>query len=241
MGTGFVQQADVMDFVAPSGGVAVDKVYLINGLVVIALETAAEGVTFSGRVGKAALNISKTSAQAWNPGDVVYLDATNHVADSGAGGIRVGVCLATAANPTATGLIFFDANAQGSVKPQAIVSGLAAPTSKLAAGNITLTIAELLTGIITIDCGGGARTVTLPTAALAVAGIANAKVGDQVRCKIVNGADAAETITLAEGVGGTWDANFVAAKTIAQNGFREVVLRLTNVTAAAEAYVVYMV
>ena len=43
-------------------------------------------------------------------------------------------------------------------RPAAVTQGLGAPTSILATGNTTLTIAQLLTGMITYDCGGGART-----------------------------------------------------------------------------------
>jgi hypothetical protein len=65
-------------------------------------------------------------------------------------------------------------------------------------------------------------------------------VGDIVRCLIVNGADAAETITLAAGAGGAFDANQTAAsQVIPQNASKFVHVRLTNVTAASEAYVAY--
>lgn len=234
------QEAATLDFVAPTGGVVNGKLYLINGFVCIALVTAAEGETFAGLVCKCVARVPKTSAQAWAVGQVVYLDATNHVADSGAGKLRVGVCVEAAANPTATGLVYFDANDKGgAVGLPTVLKGAATPITKLAAGDITLTIAELLAGIITIDPGGAPRTVTLPTPADLVAGIPNAQVGDIVRCKVTNGADAAEAITLAEGVGGAWDANFKAAKTIAQNGTKDLLIRVTNVTASSEAYVIY--
>lgn len=113
------------------------------------------------------------------------------------------------------------------------------PTSINTAGATTLTIAQLLTGIITIDCNGAGRTVTLPTAALLVAGINGCEVGDTIGFRISNGSDAAETITLAEGTGGGWDANFLAAKTIVQNAWADIIIRVTNVTSGAEAYVVY--
>ena len=90
------------------------------------------------------------------------------------------------------------------------------------------------------DCAGAGRTYTLPTAALLVAAIPGAQVGDVVRCLIVNGSDAAEAITLAEGTGGGFDANQTAtSRVIAQNGSKTIAIRLTNVTAASEAYVVY--
>jgi len=114
------------------------------------------------------------------------------------------------------------------------------PASISTAGAVTLTAAQLLGGIIVRDPNGAGRTDTLPTAALLVAACPGAVVGTTVQCVIINGADAAEAITIQEGTGGTWDANFGAAKTIAQNTTKTVRLRLTNVTAGAEAYVIYL-
>lgn len=120
------------------------------------------------------------------------------------------------------------------------VYGQGAPISINTAGNTTLTIAQLLAGIITIDPNGAGRTITFPTAALMVAGMTGCAVGDTIEVFISNGADAAETLTFAAGTGGAFDAAFLAAKTIAQSGQKVFYLRLTNVTSGAEAYVVYM-
>ena len=128
----------------------------------------------------------------------------------------------------------------GAMRVSALVEAQGTPTSINTAGATTLTIAQLLTGLITIDCNGAGRTVTFPTAALAVAGVSGCAVGDTIYFLISNGSDAAETITLAEGSGGGWDTNFLASKTIAQNGARLMALRFTNVTASSEAYKLYM-
>lgn len=115
-----------------------------------------------------------------------------------------------------------------------------APASIATAGNVTLTAAQMATGIIVRDPAGAARTDTLPTAALLVAGLPGVKVGQIVSVLIVNGADAAETITLAAGTGGAFDTNQTAAsRVIPQNASKLVHVRFTNVTAGAEAYVVY--
>lgn len=114
------------------------------------------------------------------------------------------------------------------------------PASYAASGALTLTADDVLGRAIVIDCGGAGRTVTLPTAALLVAAIPNAQIGDMVDVLIVNGSDAAETITLAAGSGGGFDTNQAAAtRIIGQNGSKVVRIRLTGVTASAEAYVVY--
>ena len=58
---------------------------------------------------------------------------------------------------------------------------------------------------------------------------------------VVNCADAAETITMSVGSGGTWNTNQpAAARVIVQNTSRWVFVRLTNVTSGAEAYSAWM-
>ena len=105
---------------------------------------------------------------------------------------------------------------------------------------MTVTAAQILGGILVVDCAGAGRTYTLPTAALLVAAIPGVQIGDVVRCLVVNGSDAAESITLAAGSGGDFDANQTAgSRIIAQNVSKFVHIRITVTTAASEAYVVY--
>jgi hypothetical protein len=114
-------------------------------------------------------------------------------------------------------------------------------TSINTAGAVTLTAAQLLTGLIVADPNGAGRTYTFPTAALLVAAMLAAghcQVGSTLSCLIVNGADAAETITLAAGAGGAFDANQTAAsRVIPQNSQKEVRVRITNIGGGTEAYV----
>lgn len=117
---------------------------------------------------------------------------------------------------------------------------LGAPSSYNTAGNVTYTAADLMSGIIIRDPNGASRSDVLPTAALLVAALPGAAIGDTLRCLIVNGADAAETITLTAGSGGGFDANQTAtSRIIDQNRSKFIFIRLTNVTPGAEAYVVY--
>ncbi len=116
------------------------------------------------------------------------------------------------------------------------------------AGNLTITSAMVLGGLLTRDPNGGNRTDTLPTAALLVAAIAASKnenmlqraeyprVGLELKFLIVNTADAAETITVAAGEGGTMHPT---TPTIAQNTAKQFLIKLTNVTSGAEAYDVF--
>lgn len=116
----------------------------------------------------------------------------------------------------------------------------AVPTAINTAGNVTYTAAQILTGIIVRDTNGGARSDTLPTAALLVAALTpGAQVGDILSCTIVGGG--AAILTVLVGAGGAFDAFQLAAQQIVGVGQSKVMkIRLTNVTAAAEAYVVYM-
>lgn len=120
-------------------------------------------------------------------------------------------------------------------------SGEDAFASIATAGDATYTAANILTGGIVRDCAGAARADTLPTAALLVAAIKNGvRVGQRIRFKLVNGSDADETITLQAGTGGGWDSNQTAASRVIRfENSKEIVIRLTNVTASSEAYVVY--
>jgi hypothetical protein len=118
----------------------------------------------------------------------------------------------------------------------------AAFTSISTAGNVTLTAAQLLSGTIVRNANGADRTDTLPTAALLVAALnalSGAEVGDIVETTIVNGSTTTGIITIAAGTGGTFDANQTAAsRVVPLNASKKITIRLTNVTAGAEAYAV---
>lgn len=236
MAKNYVQPGDSLDLTAPTGGVTTGVGALIGRLFSIALTTAAAAAAFVGGA-RGVWDLAKTSAQAWTAGDVIYWDNANKRADNvpTAGFRRLGVAVADAANPTSTGKVRLDhaiGPLQGDTGPAA--------ASKNTAGGVTLTAAEVIGGIVVADCAGAGRTYTLPTAALLVAAVPGAKVGDIIRALIVNGSDAAETITVAAGTGGAFDANQTAAsQVIPQNTSKLVHIRLTNVTASSEAYVVY--
>ena len=114
-------------------------------------------------------------------------------------------------------------------------------------GNKTLTIAQLLTGILEADPAAD-RTWTLPTAALAVAGVTGVAVGDCIDFSVINtgtaGAD--EIITVAIGSGGTLVGSGTVpvatdthdANSVGSGMFR---IRFTNVTSSSEAYVCYRI
>lgn len=116
-----------------------------------------------------------------------------------------------------------------------------AVTSVTTAGTATITAAQILTGTYVRDCNAASRTDTLSTAALLVAALKNPKVGQVLELHVINGSDPiTEILTLAEGAGGGWDAAQPAAARIVPGGSsKRVKIRMTNVTPAAEAYVIY--
>lgn len=105
MAGNYVQEGDVINLTAPVGGVVTGTGYLIGTLFVVALVTAAAGESFAASV-EGVFILPKTSAQAWTEGQKVFWDNTNHRADSDATvGQLIGVAVAVAANPTATGAV----------------------------------------------------------------------------------------------------------------------------------------
>ena len=118
------------------------------------------------------------------------------------------------------------------------------PAAVTTAGNVTYTVAQILSGFILRDPNGAARTDTLPTAAQLVAGISPLAVGSSVSFVVMNASDGAadaENITIAAGAGGGFDAaQAAAARVVRSQASRTIIIRFTNVTLGAEAYVVYM-
>lgn len=116
-------------------------------------------------------------------------------------------------------------------------------TNITTAGAVTLTAAQILGGYITRDPNGSGRTDTLPTAALLVAQLRSyaSEVGVQLPPVmafdfiIQNTADAAETITLQQGTGGTAASGHTL--TIAQNNSKRFSIQITNTRPGSEAYV----
>lgn len=120
------------------------------------------------------------------------------------------------------------------------VLGSGTPFTSAPGATLTLTAANILTGICTINPSTG-NTTTLDTAANMVAALNNssagAVVGDIFDVLIIN-SSAANAITVAAGSGGTFDTNN-ANRTIPISTSKEFLIRLTNVTPGSEAYTIY--
>jgi len=115
------------------------------------------------------------------------------------------------------------------------------PVVLATAGNLTYTPAQLLSGLIIRDPAGGARSDVLPTAALLAAEIPAVEIGAEVEFVLRNNADAAETITVTAGTGGTISGagQSTTTSTVVQNASRLYRITFTNVTAGSEAYTAY--
>lgn len=113
------------------------------------------------------------------------------------------------------------------------------PVSLSTASNVTYTIAQLMRWIIVRDPNGADRTDVLPTAALIVAGIPGLKLNDYIQFKLINGADAAESVILTAGTGGAFDANQAAGSAVvSQNQSKFIQIRMTGIS--TPAYVAYV-
>lgn len=99
------QPGELLTLVAPyaraTSGLGA-KVGSIFGVSTGAVANAVEGVFSVDGVHE----LAKTSAQAWAQGDAIYWDDTNKRCDNvGTVGMLIGYATATAANPSATGLV----------------------------------------------------------------------------------------------------------------------------------------
>jgi len=125
-----------------------------------------------------------------------------------------------------------------------IITNPGLPPAGIGTTNQTITIDMLLKQVLEED-PAGAGTWTLPTAALAVAGIPGVEVGDSFNFWVINtDATADVAITVAAGSGGSTVGNMEveSADTTADaisSGSGMFRIRFTNVTASSEAYTVY--
>jgi hypothetical protein len=105
------------------------------------------------------------------------------------------------------------------------------------AAAVTYTAAQVIGGLILRDPNGAGRSDVLPTAALLAAALPGCVAGSSVDVLIRNDADAAETITMTAGTGGTVTGG--GTMTVAQSAIKCFKILFTNVTPGSEAYTVY--
>lgn len=108
MARNYVQPGNVLTAAAPSGGVVSGAAYLINGLVVVAQNSAAQGSPFEGMpVG--VFTLPKATGQTWSEFAKIYWDNTaKNFTTTATDNILVGVAAAAAASGASTGLVRLD-------------------------------------------------------------------------------------------------------------------------------------
>lgn len=213
---------------AHSVATTTDKIYLINGIPSLAINSALAAAVNAFAVG-GLIEYAKVSAQAWTALEPVYYDEGNdqftNVYD--ASYVLAGVAGEAAANPTATGIVI--------LIPSSYNLTTSTVTVEVTAGAVTYAAAEMIGGFISRDPAGASRADLSDTAALIVAAIPGVIVGSSFEFTIRNDADAAETITLTTNTGITLSGTM----TIAQNNSKRFLAVVTNATAASEAVTIY--
>lgn len=109
----YLQPGDILSLTAPAGGVTSGTPVQIGQLLCVPVADAAATETFQGQV-RGVFTLSKTSAQAWTEGALVYWDDTaSEVTTVPDGNLPIGHAAAAAANPSSTGSVRIDPGAQG--------------------------------------------------------------------------------------------------------------------------------
>lgn len=96
----------------------------------------------------------------------------------------------------------------------------------------TLTAAQILSGIISVDTSGGARTLTLPAVSVLVAGMTNPAAGDVISFLLVAHSHASNAAIIAMDTGATFSSADGSNGRTAGRTSRLTYIRLTSLTAA---------
>lgn len=101
MASNYIQEGETLDLIAPSGGVVSGDGYVIGGIFVVALNTAAQTLAFRGkRTGVFELDkATGESGKDFAAGETVFWDNTNKVGDkTNAAFYPIGVAVEAAAS-----------------------------------------------------------------------------------------------------------------------------------------------
>lgn len=95
---------DVLEFVAPTGGVTIGVLVLISGVVVLPLATAAATIAFPGKVAGRVNGALATTSQAWVAGQTLYwVSGTSTLTTAATGNTKIGYAAAIKASAAAAG------------------------------------------------------------------------------------------------------------------------------------------
>jgi len=103
MATNYIQPGDTITVEAPAAVSSGEGV--LKGLIFgVAITDAGSGADVAIQT-TGVWRLAKTSAQAWNVGVAIYWDDDNTRCTTSDTGVPIGVAVAAAANPSATGLV----------------------------------------------------------------------------------------------------------------------------------------
>ena len=139
MANNYKQPGDAVEFTSPTGGTVTGVPELIDAIFTVPAETVAVGLPVNCRV-VGVFTLAKTSAQAWTEGQKIYWDDGNSRCDSTSTvGPLIGVAVAVAANPSATGLVRLNGGAPATAEgPQGAIVILTDSTGVSGSHNDTL-------------------------------------------------------------------------------------------------------
>ncbi len=100
----FIQHGDCLTVLAPAGGTTSGELYKVGAIVGVAATTELVGAPVVLKL-DGVFGLTKTSAQAWAVGDLLYMNTTTRALTnvSATGLVLVGMATEVAANPSATG------------------------------------------------------------------------------------------------------------------------------------------
>ena len=100
----FIQHGDCLTVPAPAGGTISGQLYKVGAIVGVAATTEAAGDPVVLKL-DGVFGLTKTSAQAWAVGDLLYMNTTSRSLSnvSATGLVLVGMATEVAANPSSTG------------------------------------------------------------------------------------------------------------------------------------------
>jgi predicted RecA/RadA family phage recombinase len=100
----FIQHGDCLTVIAPVGGTNSGELYKVGAIIGVAATTEVAGATVVLKL-DGVFGLTKTSAQAWAVGDLLFMNTTTRALTnvSATGLVLVGMATEVAANPSATG------------------------------------------------------------------------------------------------------------------------------------------
>lgn len=100
----FIQHGDCLTVPAPAGGTTSGELYKVGAIIGVAATTELVGAPVVLKL-DGVFGLTKTSAQAWAVGDLLYMNTTTRALTnvSATGLVLVGMATEIAANPSATG------------------------------------------------------------------------------------------------------------------------------------------